>query len=355
MSVASEYEPIEPRHLGAVRAGGLSACAALVRELGCDPAALIARGNLPAHLLDEADNLIPFAAGGRLLQLAARATACAHLGLLLGLRQDLASLGLLGALAQHCADVRTALAQMVTHMHVQDTGAVATLTQSGGVAALTYRLRSPDIVGAEQIYHVSIAASVRFLQGLLGAHWRPQSVQFCTPAPDDARAFCECFDAPVHFDQPISAVCFPAEMLDHPIADADPQQCASLLERVHQIEAQRRDDVVLDHVTRVLLSGGRCTAECIAELFGIHRRTMHRILARQATTFEQVLDGVRRDIAMRALAQPDVRLARLSKALGYRCPSAFTRAFRRWTAQSPSEWQTPGRPRRSAVGALETA
>lgn len=344
MLVAGESELHELRtkvcRLGMVRAGGLTGLPAVVRELGGDPMPLIARCCLPAGVLDEADNPIPFRTGAQLLQLVARQSARAHVGVLVGLRQGLSSLGPLGALARNCPDLRSALRSLVEHIRLQDTGGVSALEESGRLASFSYAVRARVDAGIEQVYQVSLAAMVRFVQGLGGPGWRPASVHFGFAAPADQRTLRDAFDAPVRFDQPASAVVFASEWLDQPVAQADPALRALLLGRIRAFEQQCCEDEAFERLVRTLLPGGNCTAERVSELFGIHRRTLHRILARQGHTFEQMVDAIRRDAATQELAHCPVKLARLSHALGYRNPSAFTRAFRRWTAAPPSRWQT---------------
>lgn len=326
---------------GTVRTGGLSGFRALAADLGGDPATLLARCGLDPTALDDDDNVIPFDLGARLLHLAAEATGCPHFGLLLGRRQDLALLGPIGFLMQHSPDVRTALTSLLEHMHLHVRGAVATLTSSGGIASLAYRVQLRGIVGVEQVYNVCMANEVRFLQLLCGAHWRPVAVHFCYRAPRDEKPFREFFGVPVHFDRPTSAVFFSADSLDQPIGSADPRLRGILQKYIQQIETQHCEDFPgqLRQVVRTLLPTGNCTAERVAGMFCVHRRTLHRLLAEHGTTFEQVVDTLRRDVAMQILEQSDVKLVHLSEMLGYHEPSAFSRAFRRWTSMSPSEWR----------------
>jgi AraC-like DNA-binding protein len=326
---------------GTVRTGGLTGFPALVAELGGDPGGLLARCGLPPNALADADNVIPFVIGARLLHLAAEETGCLHFGLLLGQRQDLALLGPIGFLMQHSPDVRSALRCLLEHMHLHVQGAVATLSTANGLASLAYSVQLGGVVGVEQVYNVCMANEVRFLQLLCGTHWRPTAVDLCYRAPRDEKPFRDFFGVPVHFDRPNSAVLFSADSLDKPISSADPKLRVILQKYIQQIESQHADDFVgqLRQVIRTLLPTGSCTADRVAGLFCVHRRTLHRLLAAQGTTFEQVVDGMRREIALQILDQSDVKLMQLSEMLGYHEASAFTRAFRRWTSQSPSEWR----------------
>ena len=95
----------------------------------------------------------------------------------------------------------------------------------------------------------------------------------------------------------------------------------------------------LRQVLRSELFRETCTAATIANLFSMHRRTLHRHLQAEGHTFRQVADAVRFEIACELLESTDIALNQLAAALQYSELSAFTRAFRRWSGQAPSAWR----------------
>ena len=95
----------------------------------------------------------------------------------------------------------------------------------------------------------------------------------------------------------------------------------------------------LRRVLETELLKGPCTSREIARLFSMHHRTLSRHLAREGVTFQQLVDEIRFAIARDLLANTDMALDQISVMLRYSEPSAFTRAFRRWSGQSPSAWR----------------
>jgi AraC-like DNA-binding protein len=95
----------------------------------------------------------------------------------------------------------------------------------------------------------------------------------------------------------------------------------------------------LRQVLRSELLRDTCTAAKIANLLSIHRRTLHRYLQAEGGTFRQVADAVRFEIACEMLANTDTALSQVAATLNYSELSAFTRAFRRWSGQTPSTWR----------------
>jgi AraC-like DNA-binding protein len=96
----------------------------------------------------------------------------------------------------------------------------------------------------------------------------------------------------------------------------------------------------LRRVLRTELLKGTCSANSIARLFSMHRRTMNRHLNAEGLAFRRVANQIRFEIACELLENTDMALGQVAAVLRYSEPSAFTRAFRRWSGQSPSAWRS---------------
>jgi AraC-like DNA-binding protein len=79
-------------------------------------------------------------------------------------------------------------------------------------------------------------------------------------------------------------------------------------------------------------------AETAREL-RLSTRTLHRRLEEEGTTFREIKDGLRREIALARLAKGGDSVADIAAALGYSEPSAFFRAFQGWTGLAPSVYR----------------
>jgi AraC-like DNA-binding protein len=91
-----------------------------------------------------------------------------------------------------------------------------------------------------------------------------------------------------------------------------------------------------------LLESGDVGMDRVARELGCGRQTLYRRLKAEGVTFEQVLDGLRRRLALRFVREPGVSVKELAYRLGYSDPAAFSRAFKRWTGRSPSDAQRSG-------------
>ncbi|MPR12412.1 helix-turn-helix transcriptional regulator [Microvirga tunisiensis] len=97
---------------------------------------------------------------------------------------------------------------------------------------------------------------------------------------------------------------------------------------------------------RTELLTNQCSAATVADRFAIHRRTLSRHLRAEGAGFQSLVDETRFEIARQLLSQTRIPLSEVAVALGYSEASAFTRAFRRWSGQSPAAWRLEQGPSR---------
>jgi AraC-like DNA-binding protein len=88
-----------------------------------------------------------------------------------------------------------------------------------------------------------------------------------------------------------------------------------------------------------LLASGEVGIERLARGLGYSRQTLYRRLKVEGITYEQLLDGLRRRLALRFMSD-GLSVKDAAYRLGFSDPAAFSRAFKRWTGSSPSDMRT---------------
>jgi AraC-like DNA-binding protein len=89
-------------------------------------------------------------------------------------------------------------------------------------------------------------------------------------------------------------------------------------------------------VLHAALRAGEGHVDVIAKRLGLTARSLQRRLKDEGTTFNAVREDVRRQLSRRFL-EDGLSIAEISFLLGFSEPSAFFRAFKRWTGQTPLE------------------
>ena len=151
------------------------------------------------------------------------------------------------------------------------------------------------------------------------------------------------FGAPVVFSATTPALVFDSAALAAPIVRTQDEVVEFFTQTPGAIIARRDYGRSLtDRVHRILqrhLSGDWPTADDVAVCLALSPQTVRRKLREKNTSLTQIKEDILRDAALTSLAQGGETVAALSQRLGFSEPSAFTRAFRRWTGSPPKTYR----------------
>jgi AraC-like DNA-binding protein len=184
-------------------------------------------------------------------------------------------------------------------------------------------------------------------QMLAGDGVAPSEVRFMHPAPPGVSEHARIFRAPVRFAQRDNELVVPRAVLGMPLRTANPAITAALQATGETMLATSAQDV---HgrarvALREALEAGDARLEVVARRLGVGARTLQRRLGERGTTYARVLDEVRRETAQRWVEQGTMSFGEIAFGLGFSEPSAFHRAFKRWTGRTPGAYQAgaPGK------------
>jgi AraC-like DNA-binding protein len=129
---------------------------------------------------------------------------------------------------------------------------------------------------------------------------------------------------------------------DLPLIHSDPYLNDLLLKYCEAALADRRGDksqlrTRVENAISSVLPHGRVLVEDIARSLGMSERTLARRLSDEGLNFIEILQQLRRDLAVRDLDDRKLHVSKIAWLLGFRQVSAFTHAFKRWTGKTPSE------------------
>ncbi len=325
-----------------VRVGPVTCLPGLVRDLGCDPEPLFASLGVDYTRFADPDYEMPFILSSRLVSRCTAATGCDHLGLLLGERASISSLGIVGFMLQCAPTVGVALQALVRFLDLHDRGGIATMDIDAGVVQLGYDIILPEASAQEQIYDLAMTYLWKVMRGLCGEQWLPITVMLMRRTPPNIEPYHSAFSSRERFNQGHNAMVFRAHWLDQPIAGSDPLLYRYLEKQA--LEAQTRQLTTIVDDLRLLLhrsfASGHCSATVVARQLGMHERTLNRYLSTAKTTFRRELDSVRYEMARELLASSAMQISQIADALDYAETSSFCRAYRRWSGVSPNDWRS---------------
>ena len=310
--------------------------------LGHDPAPLLASSGIDATALRDPDARVPW---GTVLSFIARAidvTGDTNLGLHIAEHAEPGSLdvhfyAMLSSQTLGAGYERLCRYQRLIHettrveLDIEADRATLRHVMPGGMAA------------PRQSAEFLLAIWVRGGRLATGTDWAPTEVRFGPPAPPDASDHRRFFAAPIRFATGENALVLPAALLDTPCRAADPALLA-VLDRyaADRLERAPQTTSFADRARAALLEefrDGEPRAERLAARLKTSVRTLNRTLAAENLSYRKLLDHLRQELACRHLADGRVAIAEAAFLLGFSELSAFYRAFKRWTGQTPAEFR----------------
>jgi AraC-like DNA-binding protein len=248
--------------------------------------------------------------------------------------------GLVEYICRSAPTARDALHQWCRHLRLLDDSVRVRLVDHEG-ARTSLRVVEESEAPAPASHELCFALVVRHARSMVDSPLRVARVCFTHAATPRLRdRYQTFFDAPVTFDAEWTELVFEERELDKPLRTADPNLLSILMPTAE--EALARGAITTpftDQVRRALrsaLMSDDAQLEAVAKHLGITGRSLQRRLKEEGTAFQPLRDELRRDLADRYLGQ-GMSFAEISFLLGFSEPSAFFRAFKRWTGLTPFE------------------
>ncbi|MFI7600002.1 AraC family transcriptional regulator [Actinoplanes sp. NPDC049681] len=323
-----------------VRAAGLRGLPGLVDSLGGDGVALLGRFGVTCAAVESEDAVIPAVAAGMLLEVAAAELACPDLGLRLAGLQNASVLGPLALAIENAATFGEALETTRRYLFVHSPAMTVAqiLDPSGrpGVVGLLYRGTDAEPL-PPQVVDVGLGLFHRIIVLLHGGPYGLRSVHLPHPALAPVEAYTRFFGAEVRFGRPDAVLRVPGGLATMPVPGGN-QMLRDIAVEYLTSHFPAPGERVADRVRMLLTQGlGSSPAEvgATAKLLRTHPRTLQRRLAAEGTTFEAILDDVRRVAAHRLITQTDLPFTQVTAMVGMAEQSALSRAVRRWYGVTP--------------------
>ncbi|HSD37156.1 MAG TPA: AraC family transcriptional regulator [Rhodocyclaceae bacterium] len=238
--------------------------------------------------------------------------------------------------------LRTALERLVRYRRViGERGVLMVRDASEGLWLSYAHGRADDAtnrLGSEIVLSVVLALCRRNYGQPLVPEW----VSLRGPAPADRAPYDAFFGCPVEFQAQQNALLLPYAVVDVPLSTSN-REVASALDVLltRQLAELDSQDLVAccRSVLLEALTSGTPDAKTIARQLFVSERTLQRRLAEQHTSFQELVDETRRDMAMRYLEDGSYTVTEVAFLVGFSNSSALSRAFVRWAGMSPTHWR----------------
>lgn len=245
----------------------------------------------------------------------------------------------------HAPDLNEALQRMIATVPILLARSALDARYDPAIARLDIDLHGTRADQATRLLvELSFLLIHRFASWLIGQPITPLRVEFPYPESEayPAGVYRTIFGAPPTFGAPTAALMFDPAHLRAPIVQTE----ASLIDFLHHspaglFDALRRPDALAPQVRRLYERGlrtGMPDATAIAGVLAVSEPHLRRLLRREGTSLTELKAEVMREAAVRRLRR-GAPVDQVSASLGFSEPSAFRRAFKRWTGQAPGAYR----------------
>lgn len=317
----------------------LPALAQTLGAKGIDPAPVFARAGLRVTPAGGGLERIPLATLERLWAAAVDATGDPLIGLEVGARLRPASWHAFGLALQASADLRTFGERLARSMHFVSDAAALCCHEVDDALVLSGRARRGRIPPeSEDAFCVFID---RFIADLSGGTCRPRAGALMrAPPPDGGRRHVQLLGCPVTFAQEAFELRFALALADVPFAFGS-EELATVNDQVvvaYLAKLDRSDIVARARACLIEdLPSGRVSKTRVAARLNVSPRTLQNKLARRGTTFHALVDETRLSLVRAYLEDRSRSLTEIAYLVGFSSPGNMSRAFKRWTGQTPAD------------------
>ena len=326
-----------------VRCGAIAGFETLLYKQGVDPVAVLAEFNITSSQLRNPDTYISYLKMAHLLELASERAQDPYFGLRLASSQEDNVLGEVG----HALSIQSTFAETMgylkQHLHLHAQGAYIHEQTYGDFTRLEFSL---DISAGEdlpQLIQMSIGQMSKGWISLIAGDTRfSMHLKQANKYDKVNRIGLFNFNSLV-FGSDFDGIQFPTSWQQEVFnAGIDPKSLRNYIQqRVEQLEEnhpQSLQDQLRFLLTRALATGDY-SVERMAAALDIHPRNLQKRLQSEGTSYSQVLQKTREDIACQNLKYGNISITDLALQLGYAEAAIFSRHFKRWTGLSPRAWR----------------
>jgi AraC-like DNA-binding protein len=302
-----------------------------------------ARAGLDAAELADGTTRLPLERATAVVGAALALSSTAALGLRVGESAPLKALHVVGHMLASCADMREAVQVFLHYSSLVFEGGGFRLSELGDEGRFAYEHPFPGSRFERFAAEVSLAVVLRMGLQITGSDKRPREVRFRHGDPGYASEYERIFGCPVRFAEDMNELVFERALLDRPQVHRDEILCELLREGADRLLAQT---AATEHLAERILDAlklqlelGAADPQRLASRFGMTLRSLQRRLKASQLSLTRLLDDARREVACAQLRLPDVAIKEVAHQLGFSEPSAFYRAFKRWTGMTPARFR----------------
>jgi len=319
----------------------------IAADRGFSTGELLGRAHIELAPADIAETGLTFEQNMQLMQVVEQALDDPGLGVEMGWRLPPTALGSVGYAILASSTVAEALELLQRFWHLLGRTSTITIDTRGETGSIELGLRLPLTERQRvTVMEIHLVSMYRGLVALVPEAAKQTEAWFDFPEPSQGPYVRQRLGQ-VRYDMPACQFRFPTRLLECRLVMSNPVGLRAAVNWCKREEKERglADGQLLGRLQSELKPGpgGYPSLDQMARRLGMAPRTLRRHLLQEGTRYSTLLEAARRREALRLLDNPSLAAHQIAEMLGYEDPANFTRAFRRWTGQTPSQYRNRGR------------
>lgn len=327
--------------------GWLVAAKQAVERRGIDADALMRQAGLDVPAMGDPMGRHSARRGLAFWQEALRATGEELLGVDVALQSLPLNFNALGYALMASEDLGQMYARLARYVHVVTDAAQLAFEADAHSGRLTISgdrslLDSADEAAVWSIFDYAMLSVVRGSRMLWGRDFTPLELRLQRRRPRDHLKYERIFRCTPLYGCPDNTLVVDLATLRRPLSFANLAVVRTSEDAMERYRSERLQPDLPDRLAAVLrdvLPGGEPLQQDVARRLGLTMRSLQRRLAEHATSYREVLNRTRHQLALDYLGSGRHAVGEVAFLLGFSEVSAFTRAFKRWTGESPRSWR----------------
>ncbi len=325
-----------------IRTGAIEGYEILTRKLGGNPIKLLADAGLSPAQLRNPNTYIEYRKLSDLLEISAAACAQPLFGLLLAQDQSSRALGDIGIFLSLHNSVRESLDNINKYIYLHARGVNLKQTQHGDYLRLECLFDINSTLGLNQLTLLSLIQLANFTLESLSIEGQGLTLFLRTNPSDKDKALIDNrFAYNIVFNSSRDFVQVPLSWLDKPLSQHTDAITSHFQQHITELAKLYPDNLpdTTKEAIQYLLPSSECSLERVSSSLNLHPRVLQKRLKREGSSYGQLLQEVRLQIAKQHLQYGTLSVTDLALNLGYSDVTVFSRNFKKWTGLSPRQWQ----------------
>ncbi|BFM14811.1 AraC family transcriptional regulator [Maricurvus nonylphenolicus] len=252
-------------------------------------------------------------------------------------------LGLFGYLVKNARTLRELCQNAERYWSTLTQASVIEYQENERNSSLIYRLLLSTDVSAQHEVESTLTGLVVLFRERIGTSWTPEETHFQHPMKGPLKNYQKIFGKNIHFEMPVNQIFFDSSILDIQYAHADLHLLSILRENAESLLHNIINEENFVSSVRLMimsqLAQGDADIINVSKKLNMSSRKLQKMLKDNQTSFREIRDNLRIELAKQALLETDSPIALIAQNLGFSESASFNHSFRRMTGVSPRQYK----------------